>query len=99
MAQETVHVLATYFAALGKEEQLGAVLSELVAPSRAEPGCLRYELLCSQDGYGEYVFVEEWESPEALEAHRQSEHLKRVKVLAQGSVGSLPRVNVFRRVR
>lgn len=98
MAQETVHVLAIYFAAMGKEKELEATLRQLVEPSRAEPGCLRYDLFCSHDGYGEFIFFEEWASMEALEAHRQTEHLRLARERAQSSVGSLPRVNVYRQV-
>jgi len=98
MAQETVHVLAVYFAATGKAEELEETLRELVQPSRAEPGCLRYELLRSQDGYGEFVFVEEWASEEALELHRQTDHLRDAKARAEKSIGSLPRVIVYHRV-
>jgi quinol monooxygenase YgiN len=90
--------LAVYFAATGKESELEQTLLELVEASRAEPGCLRYDLLCSRDGYGEFVFVEEWASDEALELHRQTSHLREAQAKVQGSIGSLPRVNVYRQV-
>lgn len=95
-SQETVHVLATYFAAIGEEEELIATLLALIEPSRAEAGCLRYDLVRSEDGSGELVFIEEWASEEALELHRQTEHLRAAKEKVQASIGAEPRVQTYK---
>jgi quinol monooxygenase YgiN len=38
--------------------------------SRAEPGCLRFEVYHSQPDPRTFILVERWESPEALDVHR-----------------------------
>ena len=38
--------------------------------SRAEPGCLRFELLQSQDPPTSFFIVEDWDSDAAIDAHR-----------------------------
>ena len=100
MAQGTVHVIATFYAEMGKEDEMERVLLEMLEPTRREAGCIRYDLLRSLKGenYVEFVFVEEWASEEALDAHGQTEHLRGLRARIKGSSGSLPRVIRYRQV-
>jgi quinol monooxygenase YgiN len=100
MSQETVHVIAIFYAEIGKEDEMERVLRGLIEPTRREPGCIRYDLLRSLKGeqYVEFVFVEEWASEEELDAHGRSEHLKVLRDRIKGSMGSLPRVIRYRQV-
>jgi quinol monooxygenase YgiN len=79
MRQETVHVVAMFTAAPGKENELEQLLGTLVEPTRKEAGCIRYDLMRGIPGEsGDFVFIEEWESAETLDAHSQSAHLREV---------------------
>ncbi|HSU81749.1 MAG TPA: putative quinol monooxygenase [Thermoanaerobaculia bacterium] len=100
MSQGTVHVIATFYAEMGKEDEMERVLREMIEPTRREAGCIRYDLLRSLKGenYVEFVFVEEWASEEELDAHGRSEHLKGLRDRIKGSSGSLPRVIRYRQV-
>jgi quinol monooxygenase YgiN len=46
----------------------------LVAPSRAEEGCINYDLHQSADDNTLFVFYENWTSREALERHLEMAH-------------------------
>ena len=46
----------------------------LVAPSRAEEGCINYDLHQSTDDPTRFVFYENWASREALERHLERPH-------------------------
>lgn len=50
---------------------------EVAAASRAEAGCLGYRLFQATDDEDAFVFVEEWESREALDAHFATDHIAR----------------------
>jgi quinol monooxygenase YgiN len=76
MSSNTVRVVATLIAQEGKAEQLGDLLRGLIAPTRQESGCRRYELWQNEANASEFRFVEEWESPEALAAHFETAHIK-----------------------
>jgi len=71
-----LHVIALLRARPGREAQLRALAEGLLAPTRAEPGCLRYELIVDPDDPAQLTFVEEWESEEALAAHLETPHLR-----------------------
>ena len=100
MPPETVHVIAIFYAEIGKEDEMESVLRDLIEPTRKEQGCIRYDLLRSLKGdlYFEFVFVEEWASEETLDAHGRSEHLQQLRGRLKGSMGSLPRVIRYRQV-
>ncbi len=71
----TVHVLALFTAAAGKEEELERALTALIEPTRKEAGCIRYDLVRGLGKPAEFAFIEEWESAEHLDAHLQTAHV------------------------
>ncbi len=76
MAKETLRVVARTVARPDKVEELKSVLVGLVAPTRQEAGCILYELIQNQEDPTDFVFVEEWESEAALQAHFETAHFK-----------------------
>lgn len=59
----------------GAEEKLRAVLEGIVEPTRNEAGALQYDLHRDLKEPARFVFVERWESEEALAAHARSAHI------------------------
>ena len=60
----------------GGEQDLQTHLLSLAAPTRAEPGCIRYDLYQSEKSPHEFMRFEVWRSAEDLETHKQSPHLR-----------------------
>ncbi len=73
--QNRLGIIATLVAQEGKEDALESVLRNLIAPTRAEPGCLRYDLWVSRDDPSRFTFIEEWKSEADLEAHFETPHI------------------------
>jgi quinol monooxygenase YgiN len=65
-----------------KVEELKAVLTSLVAPTRKEAGCLSYEIFQNRADPCDFTFVEEWASDAALDAHWATAHVQ--DALARG---------------
>ena len=76
MAEETLKVIARIKARPEKIDEMRALLSGLVAPTRAEAGCVRYQLLHNTADPADFTFVEEWRDDAALESHFNTEHVK-----------------------
>jgi quinol monooxygenase YgiN len=76
MAEGTLRVVARMVARPEAVEEVREVLAGLVAPTRAEPGRLVYELLQNNSDPADFTFVEEWESDAALDAHLASRHIR-----------------------
>lgn len=53
-----------------------AVMRDLAAASRREPGCVRYEVLQHAVLPSQFVAVEEWRGEAAVDAHLKSGHFK-----------------------
>jgi quinol monooxygenase YgiN len=60
----------------GKEEDLKRHLLSLAAPTRAEAGCIRYDLYQHSTKKHEFLRFEMWASDDALEAHKKAPHLR-----------------------
>lgn len=54
------------------------LLEEMIALTRKEDGCIKYELYQNIEDSNIITFIEEWESMEKLDAHIASEHFKRI---------------------
>ena len=69
-------VVATARAKPGMEEELGKRLLALVEPSRAEEGCISYDMHQSKDDPAVWMAYENWRSEEDLARHFEMPYLK-----------------------
>jgi quinol monooxygenase YgiN len=92
---QPIRVVARVIALPDKVEQLKAVLIELIEPTRAEPGCIQYELLQNITNPTDFTFVEEWSSVTALENHLQSPHLQTAIAKINGLVAQQPDIRSY----
>lgn len=60
----------------GKREQLIRIGQTVAAASRAEAGCISYRIYEDSESENDFVFVEEWESDEALQSHFATAHIR-----------------------
>ena len=85
----SVTIFAQFRAKPGQEARLLRELKRLPESTRAEAGCITYDLHQSQSDPSVFVFYEKWASQEALDAHFGTPHLrallKRVPELVEGS--------------
>lgn len=74
----------------GRADELGQALKALIEPSRAEDGCISYDIFRSKDDSELWMAFEEWQSPEHLDAHFQQPHMQafvsQVPVLIEGDL-------------
>ena len=70
-------VIAYWTAKDGEEEQVAAALARMVAPSRAEPGNLAYQIHRDPGDPRRFVLYELYTDEAAYRAHGESEHFQR----------------------
>lgn len=68
-------IVAKLKAKAGSEDKLLAMLQGLVGPTRAEQGCVTYDLHRSHEDAGVFIFYETWDTRPLWEAHMNSPHL------------------------
>lgn len=71
-----VKTVAVFVARPGKAGELRSLLNGMLAPSRAEPGNLRYDLWQDQTDPARCVLDELYTDGEAVAAHRASAHFR-----------------------
>lgn len=76
MDNQNFTLLARIKAAAGKEEELYSMLTALVPLTRAEAGCLSYDLFRVQGDPALFCFCEKWRSKQDLDDHFATPYLQ-----------------------
>ncbi len=71
-----ITLLATIFAKPTAADRLGELLLQLAAASRAEPGCINYDVHQSTRDPSQWIVYENWQSQQALDSHASADHYK-----------------------
>lgn len=71
-------LIAEDFIHIDKVEIVLPLYKELIEKTRAESGCISYELHQDLRHLGHFIFIEEWLDRAALDAHVESEHFQRL---------------------
>ncbi len=66
----------TFIAKDGCEQKMKELLSAMVKPSKAEEGCVFYEIFQYEKNPKKFMAVETWASEKALDGHKASSHYK-----------------------
>lgn len=82
----------------GREDELREALLATTSPTRVEPGNLRYDLFQSTEKPNEFMRIEVWKDPAALEAHKQTPHL-RASFETRKRQGWTTNITTWKRVR
>lgn len=99
MDKETVHIVAHAVARAGEEDRVQVLLEKLIEPTRAEPGCLKYELFVNKEKPGDFVFIEEYANDNAFQAHMDSKHVNAAIAEVVPLLGVPPDIRRYRRFR
>ena len=66
-----------------------AELLELIEPTRAEDGCVQYDLHQDDEDPTRFLFFENWSSREQWQVHMKSPHLEAFIAATDGAVADL----------
>lgn len=95
---KTLTVVATFEAKLGKEAELRAALTGLLAPTRREAGCLNYDLHQATERPAKFLFHENWTSKAHLDMHLQSAHVQSVLARLGELCVAPPEISLWERI-
>ena len=96
MSKAVLGVVARIVAKLESVEVVRTGLTSLLAPTRAEVGCILYELMQNEADPTDFTFYEEWTNAEALDAHGRSDHIKAAFATLEGHLAAPPDVRRYR---
>ncbi|PIE73241.1 MAG: antibiotic biosynthesis monooxygenase [Deltaproteobacteria bacterium] len=79
-------IVASITAKADTIESVKKELLKLIAPTRAEQGCISYDLHQDNENPAHFLFFENWESKELLQAHMESQHFKDFAAATEGAI-------------
>ncbi|MCQ8241913.1 putative quinol monooxygenase [Rhizosaccharibacter radicis] len=94
----TITVFATLVAKPGHAQDVHEALQRCVPPSRAEPGCVSYDMHVANDDPHVFSFYETWKDDAAMDFHVQTPHFKRLIEEIGSKLAREPDIRRFRKV-
>jgi quinol monooxygenase YgiN len=88
-------VVAVITAKSGSEAIVEGALRELAGASKADHGCLSYDLFASGSAPGAFVTIEKWESQADLDAHMASPHIAEMITVAGDHLDGFPAIHTL----
>ncbi|MEX0366206.1 MAG: putative quinol monooxygenase [Ruegeria sp.] len=79
-------ILAQITAQPGKEALVRTELEKLIPITRAEDGCIQYDLHVDNSNPGFFVFYENWQNRELWQTHMNAPHLAAYMAATDGAV-------------
>lgn len=72
----TITKRVTFIAKEGSEAKMKELLTAMVVPSKAEDGCILYDIFQYENNPRKFMAVETWRDEKALDGHKASAHYK-----------------------
>ena len=69
-----------------KTDLVKSELEKLISITRAEPGCIQYDLHQDNDNPAHFLFYENWESRALWQDHMNAQHLKDYMSATEGAI-------------
>ena len=98
MNAEFLTVVAQIKAKPGNESQVRQELLSLVAPSRKDTGCLKYDLHQALDNPALFLFHENWTSEAYLEQHLQKPDLQALLAKLGQLAAEPPQITLWKKI-
>lgn len=95
---DELRLIADLRALPGHETAVRGALQRLVGPSRAEAGCLQYDLHEDRAEPGHFMFFERWADAAALDAHTRTPHYLAAGPQLEGLVAGPTTLTQFKQI-
>lgn len=86
MSNNKLTLIARILAKTEKRELVKSELLKLIEPTRAEEGCINYDLHQDNENLNLFIFHENWESSDLLQKHLANTHIAEYLKATEGAV-------------
>ncbi|MFA8342884.1 MAG: putative quinol monooxygenase [Rhodothermaceae bacterium] len=88
MSNQKLTIVANILAKEEKRELVKSELLKLIDTTRAEEGCINYDLHQDNENPNLFLFFENWATRELWQKHMQNDHLKEYLKATDGAIES-----------
>ena len=86
MSSQKLTIVAKIFAKPEKRALVKSELQKLIATTRAEEGCIDYDLHQDNENENVFLFYENWENRELWQKHMNNTHIAEFQKATDGAV-------------
>lgn len=86
MANPKLTIIGQIYAKSDQIDFVKSELEKLIDITRAEAGCIQYDLHQDNDNPAHFLFYENWDSRDLWQAHMNNQHLKDYLAATEGTV-------------
>ncbi|SNY99957.1 putative quinol monooxygenase [Flagellimonas pacifica] len=86
MQNDQLTIVAKIWAKEGKRDFIKSELIKLIAITKAEEGCINYDLHEDNEDPNVFLFYENWTSRELWQQHMKAKHLEEYMEATEGAV-------------
>ena len=86
MSNEKLTIVAKILAKPEKRDLVKSELLKLIAPTKAEKGCINYDLHQDNENKNLFLFYENWDSRNLWQAHMNNTHITEFAKATEGAV-------------
>ncbi|AFT84751.1 putative quinol monooxygenase [Paraburkholderia phenoliruptrix] len=83
-------ILATFVPKPGHEQAVRHALQAVLAATRSEPGCLRFDLYMSSEPVTTFRLFEIFKTQQAIDAHRDTDHYRTFRAAVMPLLAAAP---------
>jgi len=83
---EKLTIIANIYAKSDSIDKVKAELLKLIDLTRAEEGCLQYDLHQDNENLAHFTFYEKWENRDLWQKHMNNDHLKNYMKATEGAI-------------
>ena len=96
--EEPVRMIVRFRTKPDKVGDFQSLMSDMREPTRAETGCLSYELQQSMEEPELFVFVEDWRSDADAASHLMTPHVQRILPLLGNILAAPPSIERYKKL-
>ncbi|CAF0904980.1 unnamed protein product [Rotaria sordida] len=99
MSKSSIHCIVDIYVKPEALEKVRAILLKIVEDSRAEDGCMEYNLFENISDRFQFTFIEVWETEDAFEDHLQSDHIRQASVNVNEDLTKTPDIKRYKKIQ
>ena len=88
-------ITVSFTAKIERKDEVVALCKSMIAPSRAEAGCIHYSFHQDLNEQNRFFFYEEWKDQTSIDVHNNSKHFLEFQPKFKEMIIGEPKISIY----